>query len=119
MIEYEGADSENPYAFKYYNPDEFVGGKTMKEHLRFAVAYWHTFDADGKDPFGDGTMFRAWNRLTHPLDKAKARAEAAFEFLKSSACPISVFMMLILSMKEQHCVKLSRIWIKCRLFSKK
>lgn len=105
MIEYEGADSENPYAFKYYNPDEFVGGKTMKEHLRFAVAYWHTFDADGKDPFGDGTMFRAWNRLLN--------------FLKSSACPISVFMMLILSMKEQHCVKLSRIWIKCRLFSKK
>ena len=91
VIEYEGADSENPYAFKYYNPDEYVGGKTMKEHLRFAVAYWHTFDADGKDPFGDGTMFRAWNRLTHPLDKAKARAEAAFEFFEKLGVPYFCF----------------------------
>ncbi|MFT0801769.1 xylose isomerase [Bacillus swezeyi] len=90
-VKYEGADSENPYAYKYYNPEEYIGGKTMKEHLRFAVAYWHTFDADGKDPFGDGTMSRSWNRLTQPLDKAKARAEAAFEFFEKLGVPYFCF----------------------------
>ncbi|WFA05012.1 xylose isomerase [Bacillus sp. HSf4] len=90
-VKYEGADSEHPYAYKYYNPEERVGGKTMEEHLRFAVAYWHTFAADGKDPFGDATMSRSWNRLTHPLDKAKARAEAAFEFFEKLGVPYFCF----------------------------
>ncbi|MCY8089110.1 xylose isomerase [Bacillus sonorensis] len=90
-VKYEGADSDHPFAFKYYNPDERIGGKTMKEHLRFAVSYWHTFDGDGSDPFGAGTMNRSWNRMTHPLDQAKARAEAAFEFFEKLGVPYFCF----------------------------
>ena len=78
-INYEGKDSKNPLAFKYYNPEEVVGGKTMKEHLRFSVAYWHTFTADGSDPFGKGTMQRPWDGLTG-MELAKARMYANFEF---------------------------------------
>lgn len=79
-IKFEGKDSDNPLAFKYYNPDEKVGDKTMKEHLKFSVAYWHTFVAGGVDPFGAATMIRPWDSITDPMDKAKARVEASFEF---------------------------------------
>ena len=81
-IPYEGSQSDNPLAFKYYNPQEVVGDKTMKEHLRFSIAYWHTFTADGSDPFGVGTFQRPWDFLTDPMDKAKARMTAAFEFFE-------------------------------------
>ncbi|MEC1961239.1 xylose isomerase, partial [Bacillus subtilis] len=60
-VVYEGKDSTNPLAFKYYNPQEVIGGKTMKEHLRFSIAYWHTFTADGTDVFGAATMQRPWD----------------------------------------------------------
>lgn len=80
-IEYEGRTSRNPLAFKHYNPQELVGDKTMEEHLRFSVAYWHTFNAVGADPFGAGTMFRPWDQVSDPLGHAKARMEAAFEFM--------------------------------------
>jgi len=80
-IQYEGPTSKNPLAFKYYNPDAVVGGKRMKEHLKFSVAYWHTFKGEGIDPFGAATMVRPWNHITDPMDKAKATMEAAFEFL--------------------------------------
>ncbi|MVX63330.1 xylose isomerase [Clostridium chromiireducens] len=80
-INYEGADSKNPYSFKYYNPDEVVGDKTMKEHLRFSLSYWHTLTANGSDPFGVGTMIRPWDNETDPMDLAKARMEAAFELM--------------------------------------
>jgi len=79
-IKYEGKNSDNPMAFKYYNPDEVVGDKTMKEHLKFSVAYWHTFTGGGVDPFGSATMQRPWDHITDPMDKAKARVDAAFEF---------------------------------------
>lgn len=79
-IRYEGRGSDNPFAFKHYNPQEVVLGKTMEEHLRFAVAYWHTFVGAGADPFGVGTAVRKWDSLS-PLDKAKARVEANFELL--------------------------------------
>jgi xylose isomerase len=78
-IKYEGKDSKNPLAFKYYNPEEVIAGKTMKEHLRFSVAYWHTFTADGSDPFGKATMLRPWDGLTG-MELAKARMYANFEF---------------------------------------
>ncbi|MGM0890270.1 MAG: xylose isomerase [Bacillota bacterium] len=78
---YEGKDSKNPLAFKYYNPEEVVGGKTMKEQLRFSVAYWHTFTADGTDPFGAATMQRSWNKYDG-MDLAKARVEAAFQLFE-------------------------------------
>ncbi|MDI3547570.1 MAG: xylose isomerase [Halanaerobiales bacterium] len=81
-IKYEGKDSRNPLAFKYYNPEEVVGDKTMAEHLRFSVAYWHTFTGEGVDPFGMGTMVRPWNSLQDPMELAKARVEAAFEFMQ-------------------------------------
>ncbi|MFW6270233.1 MAG: xylose isomerase [Bacillota bacterium] len=90
-IKYEGKDSENPLAYKYYNPEEVVGDKTMEEHLRFAVAYWHTFTADGSDPFGVGTMQRPWNSIKDPLEKAKIRAKAAFEFMDKLGVPYFCF----------------------------
>ena len=78
-IQFEGKDSKNPLAFKYYDPNAVIGGKTMKETLRFAVAYWHTFTMNGTDPFGDATMIRPWNDRGG-MEAAKARVEAAFEF---------------------------------------
>ncbi|GMA49853.1 xylose isomerase [Alicyclobacillus contaminans] len=78
-VEYEGPKSRNPLAFKYYNPQERVLGKTMAEHLRFAVSYWHTFTLQGNDPFGLPTMIRPWDGY-QGMDLAKRRVEAAFEF---------------------------------------
>lgn len=80
-IKYEGKDSKNPLAFKYYNPDEVVGGKTMKEHLRFTMSYWHTLTANGSDPFGVGTYQKPWDNETDQIKLAKMRMEAAFEFM--------------------------------------
>ncbi|MGE7650718.1 xylose isomerase [Peribacillus frigoritolerans] len=89
-ISYEGKDSKNPLAFKYYNPEEVVGGKTMKEQLRFSVAYWHTFTADGTDPFGAATMQRSWNKYDG-MDLAKARVEAAFQLFEKLGVPFFAF----------------------------
>ncbi|MBF4806891.1 MAG: xylose isomerase, partial [Pseudoleptotrichia goodfellowii] len=81
-IKYEGAESKNDLAFKYYNKDEVLGGKTMKEHLRFAMSYWHTLKAQGVDMFGGETMDREWNKYENVLERAKARANAGFEFMQ-------------------------------------
>ncbi|TNJ68036.1 xylose isomerase [Paenibacillus hemerocallicola] len=89
-IGYEGASSTNEFAFKHYNPDEVVAGKTMKDHLRFAVAYWHSLTANGADPFGAGTAVRSWDRLTG-MDLAKARVEAAFELIVKLKAPYFCF----------------------------
>lgn len=89
-IQYEGRGSKNPFAFKHYNPQEVVLGKTMEEHLRFAVAYWHTFVASGTDPFGVGTAVRSWDSLS-PMDKAKARVEANFELMEKLNIPFYCF----------------------------
>lgn len=80
-IQYEGPESKNPMAYKHYNPAEMVGDRTMADHLRFAVAYWHTFTGKGVDPFGAATMFRPWDQPSNPLDQAKERMIAAFEFM--------------------------------------
>lgn len=90
-VKFEGKDSDNPLAFKYYNSDEIVGGKTMKEHLRFAVAYWHTFQGIGTDPFGQGTAQRPWDNLTDVMDIAKAKVEANFEFCEKLGVPFFCF----------------------------
>ncbi len=79
-ISYEGPSSTNPLAFKYYDPDRTVGDKTMAEHLRFAVAYWHTFRGDGSDMFGAPTFDRDWRQAADPMDRAKETMHAAFEF---------------------------------------
>jgi xylose isomerase len=81
-INYEGPTSKNPLSFKYYNPEEVVLGKTMKEHLRFAVSYWHTFTTTGTDPFGSATIVREWDSLENKVEAAKARVKAAFEFME-------------------------------------
>ena len=78
-IEYEGKKSKNPLAFRWYNPEEEVGGKQMKDHLRFAVAYWHSFCGDGSDPFGNATRIYPWKDATDN-DKSKRKLDAAFEF---------------------------------------
>jgi xylose isomerase len=80
-ISYEGKDSDNPLAFKYYDPKKVVGGKTMEEHFKFAIAYWHTFCGQGSDPFGPGTQSFPWDQSKDPLQAAKDKADAAFEFI--------------------------------------
>ncbi len=81
QIKFEGPTSKNPLAFKWYDANKVVGGKTMKDHLRFAVAYWHTFCGEGGDPFGPGTINYEWNRAKDPMDLAKEKLDAAFEFI--------------------------------------
>ena len=80
-ITYEGRDSDNPLAFKFYNPDQIVAGKSMREHFKFAIAYWHTFCGQGSDPFGPGTQNFPWDQSNDPLQAAKDKADAAFEFI--------------------------------------
>ena len=89
-IEYEGRKSTNPLAFRWYNPDEIVSGKTMKEHLRFAIAFWHSFCGDGMDPFGSATHIYPWLDLPSE-DKIKARLDAAFEFITKIGAPFYCF----------------------------
>lgn len=79
-IKYEGSDSKNPLAFKHYNPKQKIMGKTMAEHLRFAVCYWHTFKGLGSDPFGPGTIIRNYNASGDPMQVAEDTMHAAFEF---------------------------------------
>ncbi|WP_282139890.1 xylose isomerase [Cytobacillus oceanisediminis] len=89
-VKYEGPDSNNPLAFKYYNPEEMINGRKMEDLLRFAVSYWHTFTAEGKDPFGNGTMIRSYDRFSG-MDLAKARVEASFEFYEKLNVPFFCF----------------------------
>ena len=90
-IQYEGAGSDNPLAFRYYNPEEVIDGKTMKDHLRFAVAYWHTFQARGADQFGVGTAIRPWDNITDEMDLAIAKVDANFEFCEKLGVPFFCF----------------------------
>ena len=80
-IAFEGKTSDNPLAFKYYNPDQVVAGKTMREHFKFAIAYWHSFCGQGSDPFGAGTQNFPWDQSNDPVQAAKDKADAAFEFI--------------------------------------
>lgn len=80
-ISYEGKKSDNPLAFKYYNPDQKIMGKSMREHFKFAVAYWHSFCGQGSDPFGPGTQMFPWDESNDPMQRARDKADAAFEFI--------------------------------------
>ena len=80
-IPFEGSGSDNPFAFKYYNPDQIVAGKTMRDHFKFAIAYWHSFCGQGTDPFGAGTQNFPWDKATDPVQAARDKADAAFEFI--------------------------------------
>ncbi len=90
-IKYEGKESDNPLAFKYYDENRMVGGKTMKDHFRFAIAYWHTFCGTGGDPFGPGTKIFPWNKSGDPLQRARDKMDAAFEFISKIGAPFYCF----------------------------
>ena len=90
-IPFEGPSSKNPFAFKHYNPSELVEGKSMRDHLRFSVVYWHTFRGTGADPFGAGTMLRPWDDGSNSLENACARARVAFEFIEKLGAPFYAF----------------------------
>jgi xylose isomerase len=90
-IRYEGASSTNPLAFRHYNPAEIVDGQTMKDRMRFSIAYWHSFRGAGGDPFGPGTIVRAWEKGKDPVSIAKIRMDAAFEFFQKIQAPFWAF----------------------------
>lgn len=90
-IKYEGRESDNPLAFKWYDENRVVAGKTMKEYLRFATAYWHTFVGTGGDPFGPGTKNFAWDSHHEIVGRAKDKADAAFEFFTKLGTPYYCF----------------------------
>lgn len=90
-IQYEGPDSDNPLAFTHYDENKVVAGMTMKDHFRFAVAYWHSFCNENGDPFGTGTRDFPWNKSLDPLENAKFRLEAAFELITKLGVPYYCF----------------------------
>ena len=90
-IAYEGPDSDNPLAFRHYNPGEIVEGRTVKDHLRFSIAYWHSFRGTGSDPFGPGTIERPWEKGKDAISVAKVRLEAGFEFFEKIESPFWCF----------------------------
>lgn len=90
-VRYEGPESRNPLAFRYYQPDRLVLGKPMVEHLRPAVCYWHSFCWPGSDVFGPGTFTRPWQALGEGLDAAKAKADDAFDFFQKLTIPYFAF----------------------------
>lgn len=136
-IEYEGKKSKNPLAFRWYNPDQIVSGKKMKDHLRFAIAYWHSFCGDGKDQFGDATRIFPWDNVTNNDEKIQQRLDAAFEFITKIGAEYYCFhdvdvvgndgtvfdiekrlgkiIPTIRKMQEDHNVKL--LWGTANLFS--
>ena len=90
-IRYEGPQSDNPLAYRWYNEDEMIEGKSMKDHLRFSVVYWHTFRGSGADPFGVGTMHRPWDDGTDSVENARNRVRVAFEFMEKLGAPYYAF----------------------------
>lgn len=90
-INYEGPQSDNPFAFRWYDENKLVAGKTMKEYLRFACAYWHSFCGNGADPFGEPTHLFPWNEKKDAIERAKDKADAAFEFITKLGLPFYCF----------------------------
>jgi xylose isomerase len=90
-IKYEGPNSKNPLSFKWYDENEIVAGKTMRDHLRFSVVYWHTFRNPLSDPFGVGTAFRPWDDGSESVKNAQKRVKVAFEFMEKLGAPYYAF----------------------------
>ncbi len=90
-IKFEGIESDNPFAFRWYDENKIVAGKSMKEYLRFACAYWHSFNGNGADPFGEPTHLFSWNEKTDAIERAKDKADAAFEFITKLGLPYYCF----------------------------
>lgn len=91
QIRYEGVESDNPLAYRWYDENKVVAGKTMKEWLRFACAYWHSFCGSGADPFGEPTHIFPWDKKTDAVERAKDKADAAFEFMTKLGLPFYCF----------------------------
>jgi len=91
QIPFEGHKSTNALAFKHYNPAEIVDGRPVKDHLRFSIAYWHSFRGTGADPFGASTVHRSWEKGRDPLSVALDRMDAAFEFVQKICAPFYCF----------------------------
>ena len=91
QVKYEGPGSDNPFAFRWYDENKIVGGKTMKEYLRFACAYWHSFVGNGGDPFGEPTHMHPWDEKTDAVERAKDKADAAFELISKLSMPYYCF----------------------------
>jgi xylose isomerase len=91
QIKYEGQNTDNPLAFRWYDENKLVAGKTMKEYLRFACAYWHSFCGNGADPFGEPTHLFPWNEKADAIERAKDKADAAFEFITKLGLPYYCF----------------------------
>ena len=90
-IKYEGLQSDNPLSYRWYDETKVVAGKTMKDWLRFAVAYWHSFVGNGADPFGEPTHIYPWNEKSDAIARAKDKADAAFEFITKLGLPYYCF----------------------------
>lgn len=90
-IKFEGPESDNPLAYRWYDENRVIAGKKMKDHLRFAVAYWHSFCGDGSDPFGEATHLFPWQSVNDPIARAKEKADAAFEFITKLGLPYYCF----------------------------
>ncbi len=91
QIQFEGKDSTNPLAFRYYNPKQLVGGKTMEEYFKFACSYWHSFNGNGSDPFGGPTHQFPWDESSDVITRAKDKMDAAFEFISKINIPYYCF----------------------------
>jgi xylose isomerase len=91
QIKYEGPKTDNPFAFRWYDENRKIGGKTMKEHLRFACAFWHSFNGNGSDPFGEPTHIFPWDEAIDPIEKAIDKMDAAFEFITKMNLPYYCF----------------------------
>ena len=110
-IEYEGKKSKNPLAFRWYNPEEKVGGKKMKDHLRFAIAYWHSFCGDGSDPFGNATRILSMERCSRMMIKQSKGLMLHLNLLQKSVQDIIVFMILMLLVMDQF-LRLKNVLIR-------
>jgi xylose isomerase len=91
QIKYEGSKTDNPLAFRWYDENKTVAGKKMKDWLRFACAYWHSFNGSGADPFGEATHLFPWDKKADPISRAKDKADAAFEFMTKMGLPYYCF----------------------------
>jgi xylose isomerase len=91
QVKFEGLESDNPLAYRWYDENRVVAGKTLKDHFKFSVAYWHSFNANGSDPFGGPTLNFAWDESSDVITRAKAKMDAAFEFITKMGMPYYCF----------------------------
>ena len=91
QVKFQGIESDNPFSYRWYDENKVVAGKTMKEYLRFACAYWHSFVGNGADPFGEPTHLFPWNEKADAVERAKDKADAAFEFITKLGLPYYCF----------------------------